>query len=147
MSYLLDTNICIYIIKQKPEQVIARLNQIPFNQLYVSAITIAELEYGVWKSSLPDRNRLALNEFLIPFSIVDFDGSATIEYGIVRSELEKNGMPIGRLDVMIAAHAKSLSYVLVTNNEREFGKVNGLQVDNWTKWIRPFGVSVAIHCV
>jgi tRNA(fMet)-specific endonuclease VapC len=133
MSYLLDTNICIYIIKRKPEQVIARLNQIPFNQLYVSAITIAELEYGVRKSSLPDRNRLALNEFLIPFSIVDFDRAATIEYGIVRSELEKNGMPIGPLDMMIAAHAKSLSYVLVTNNEREFGKVNGLQVDNWTK--------------
>lgn len=87
MSYLLDTNICIYIIKRKPQTVIEKLNQIPFNQLYISAITIAELGYGVRKSSFPDKNQLALNEFLNPFSLLNFDRSATIEYGVIRSEL------------------------------------------------------------
>lgn len=133
MSYLLDTNICIYIIKRKPQEVIERLNQIPFNQLYISAITIAELEYGVRKSSFPDKNQSALNEFLAPFSLLAFDRKATIEYGIIRSELEKNGTPIGPLDTLIAAHAKSLNLTLVTNNEREVSRVNGLHVENWVK--------------
>ncbi len=133
MSYLLDTNICIYIIKRKPQEVIERLNQIPFNQLYISAITIAELEYGVRKSSFPDKNQSALNEFLAPFSLLAFDRKATIEYGIIRSELEKNGTPIGPLDTLIAAHAKSLNLTLVTNNEREVSRVNGLRVENWVK--------------
>ena len=133
MGYLLDTNICIYIIKRKPQAAIERLRQIPFNELYISAITIAELEYGIRKSSFPDKNQSALNEFLTPFSLLDFDRSATIEYGIIRSELEKKGIPIGPLDMLIAAHAKSLNFTLVTNNEREFSKVNGLHVENWIK--------------
>lgn len=82
MNYLLDTNICIYIIKKKPLSVIERLKEIPFNHLSVSAITVAELQYGVIKSSLPEKNQLALNEFLTPFSILDFDYPATISYGI-----------------------------------------------------------------
>ncbi len=133
MSYLLDTNICIYIIKRKPQSVIERLRQIPFNQLFISAITVAELEYGVRKSSFPDKNQSALNEFLNPFSMVNFDRNATIEYGNIRSELEKNGIPIGPLDMLIAAHAKSMDLTLVTNNERELSRVNGLQIENWVK--------------
>ncbi len=133
MSFLLDTNTCIYLIKRKPESVIERLSQIPFNQLYISGITVAELEYGVRKSSLPERNQLALNEFLAPFTLLAFDRNATIEYGIIRNELEKDGTPIGPLDTLIAAHAKSLNLTLVTNNEREFSRVNGLSVVNWVK--------------
>ncbi|MBX2965046.1 MAG: type II toxin-antitoxin system VapC family toxin [Cyclobacteriaceae bacterium] len=133
MSYLLDTNICIYLIKRKPQAVIERLNQIPLNQLCISAITIAELEYGVRKSSFPDKNQSALNEFLAPFSLLAFDRRATTEYRIIHSELEKKGTPIGPLDTLIAAHAKNLNLTLVTNNEREFSKVNGLQIENWIK--------------
>lgn len=133
MSYLLDTNICIYLIKRKPQAVIERLNQIPLNQLYISGITIAELEYGVRKSSSPDRNQLALSEFLAPFTLLAFDRNATIEYGVIRNELEKVGTPIGSLDMLIAAHAKSMNLTLVTNNEREFSRVNGLRVENRVK--------------
>jgi len=106
MGYLLDTNICIYIIKKTPQSVIERLRQMPVSQLGISAITVAELEFGVRKSSSPDKNQLALNEFLNPFSILSFDYAATIEYGIIRSDLERKGISIGPLDTLMAAHAK-----------------------------------------
>jgi len=119
MSYLLDTNICIYLIKQN-QTVVDRVNQIPFNQLFISTVTLAELEFGVRKSSFPEKNWLALNEFLIPFTLLVFDENAAIEYGIIRNDLEKMGTPIGSLDMLIAAHAKSFNLTLVTNNEKEF---------------------------
>lgn len=131
MSYLLDTNICIYIIKKKPVSVIEKLRQIPFNQLFISAITAAELEYGVRKSSLPDKNQVALNEFLSPFTILSFDYPATLEYGIIRNDLEGKGISIGALDTLIASHAMSLNFTLVTNNEIEFARINSLLVENW----------------
>jgi tRNA(fMet)-specific endonuclease VapC len=133
MSYLLDTNICIYIIKKRPHVVLERLRKISFDRVAISTITVAELEFGVRKSLLPDKNQAALNEFLIPFSVLDFGHAATIQYGIIRNELEKNGMPIGPLDTLIAAHAKSLNLTLVTNNEKEFSRVKGLQLENWAK--------------
>jgi tRNA(fMet)-specific endonuclease VapC len=133
MHYLLDTNICIYIIKKKPISVFERVREIPFGQIGISVITIAELEYGVRKSSDPDKNLLALNQFLIPFEIFSFDFAATIEYGKIRSGLELKGTPIGPLDTLIAAHAKSLNLTLVTNNEKEFNRVEGLQIENWVK--------------
>jgi len=131
MGYILDTNICIYIIKKKPDSVLQRLSQIPLEQIGVSSITIAELVYGARKSSNPEKNISALNSFLIPFEIFNFDYNATTEYGKIRSSLEKKGTPIGPLDTLIAAHAKSLNYTLVTNNEHEFRRVEGLQVENW----------------
>lgn len=131
MPYLLDTNICIYIIKQKAKPVFDRFNLVKFGEIAISIITVSELEYGARKSSNPQKNFLALNKFLIPLSIIDFDYSAAIEYGIIRSDLEIKGTPIGPLDTLIAAHAKSLSYTLVTNNIREFNRVIGLQVENW----------------
>ncbi len=94
-------------------------------------ITIAELQYGARKSANPEKNFLALHEFLIPIVIFNFDYFAAIEYGKIRTDLEKTGTPIGPLDTLIAAHAKSLQYILVTNNEREFNRVEGLQVENW----------------
>ena len=99
----------------------------------ISTITLAELQYGVRKSAQPEKNQLALSQFLIPLEIVGFDLKAAVEYGEIRATLEKDGTPIGPLDTLIAAHAKSLNLILVTNNEKEFKRVAGLEVENWTK--------------
>jgi tRNA(fMet)-specific endonuclease VapC len=131
MPYLLDTNICIYIIKKKPASVLEKFDSIKPGEIAISAITVAELEYGAVKSSNPAKNLLALNKFLIPFDLFNFDNAASREYGIVRTALETKGTPIGPLDTLIAAHAKSLQYILVTNNVREFDRVEGLKVENW----------------
>lgn len=133
MSYLLDTNICIYLIKKKPAVVFERLNRISPRHVGISVITLAELDYGARKSSNAEKNISALNQFLIPFEIFEFDHPATLEYGKIRSELERKGTPIGPLDTLIAAHAKSLNRILVTNNESEFNRVEGLQIENWVK--------------
>ena len=131
MNYILDTNICIYIIKRKPLSVFEKLKQIPVGQVGISVITLAELEYGARKSANPEKNREALQQFILPFELFSFDFHCTIEYGKIRSELEKKGTPIGPLDMLIAAHAMRLKAVLVTNNEKEFNRVLGLQVENW----------------
>jgi len=133
MEYLLDTNICIYIIKRKPLKVLERFNNLTLGALGVSSITVAELQYGIMKSSNPEKNQEALDKFLIPLEILDFDFKATIEYGKIRAELEKKGMPIGPLDTLIASHALSLDLTLVTNNEKEFERISELKIENWTK--------------
>lgn len=129
--YLLDTNICIYIIKRKPLSVIERLRALALDEVAVSAITQAELEFGVQKSTSPEQNREALRGFLSPLKILPFDDRAACHYGEIRSQLEKSGQVIGAIDLLIAAHARSLSCRLVTNNEREFARVTGLLVENW----------------
>ena len=131
MDYILDTNICIYIIKRKPQSVFSRLNEIPSKRIFISALTVAELEYGVRKSSRPEKNQIALAEFLEPFTILNFGSKAATEYGNIRYDLEKRGLPIGSLDLLIAAHAKSLNLIIVTNNEREFSRIANLTVENW----------------
>lgn len=133
MRFILDTNICIYIIKKKPVQVFKRLLNLPLGKVGISTITMAELEYGVKKSQQPEKNQMALNQFLIPLDIFDFDSNAAFEYGIIRADLERKGTPIGSLDTLIAAHARSLEITLVTNNEREFERVIGLRIENWVK--------------
>ena len=133
MEYILDTNICIYIIKKKPANVFEKFSKLPLDSVCISTITLAELQYGVRKSVQPEKNQLALSQFLIPLEIVGFDSNAAIEYGGIRATLEKGGTPIGPLDTLIAAHAKSLKLILVTNNEKEFRRVAGLEVENWTK--------------
>ena len=133
MNYLLDTNICIYIIKKKPPMVLKQVESKQPGQIAISTITLAELEYGITRSRYPDRNRVALLEFLIPFTILDFDQAASVEYGHIRSSLETKGKPIGPMDLLLAAQASSHGLVLVTNNEREFKRVEGLQIENWTK--------------
>ena len=132
MKYILDTNICIYIIKQKPEKVFERFYELILGEVCLSTITLAELQYGVSKSLRTDKNQSALNHFLVPLEIVNFDVAATIEYGKIRSQLEKEGQPIGSLDTLIAAHARSLNLILVTNNVREFCRVENLKVENWS---------------
>jgi len=133
MEYLLDTNICIYIIKQKPAIVLEKFKKFPLGSIGISTITLAELQYGIQKSSYPDKNQTALNQFLIPLEIFDFDYNATIEYGLIRAGLEKNGTPIGPLDTLIGAHARSLGLTIVTNNEKEFKRISGLNIENWAK--------------
>jgi len=131
MKYLLDTNICIYIIRQKPDNVIKKFLSLSTGSIGLSVITLAELQYGISKSSQPDKNALALEKFLIPLQIIEFNAAASVEYGKIRSNLEKTGNVIGSMDMLIAAHAKSLNLTLVTNNEKEFRRVSGLEVENW----------------
>lgn len=128
---MLDTNICIYIIKKKPISVINRLQTFSVSEIAISSITLFELEYGVYKSTQPDKNKLALMEFLSPIEIMPFDDNAAKEYGEIRAVLEKTGTPIGPLDNLIAAHAKALNCILVTNNESEFKRIKNLKIENW----------------
>ena len=131
MRYLLDTDICIYIIKKQPVKVFNRLRKCSIGDVAVSSITVAELEYGAAKSSRPDQNHNALLAFLSPFEILPFDDQAAIHYGDIRSHLEKAGKIIGSMDMLIAAHARSIPLILVTNNSGEFGRVPDLRMENW----------------
>ncbi|MFH0924049.1 MAG: type II toxin-antitoxin system VapC family toxin [bacterium] len=133
MLYILDTNICIYIIKKKPKNVIDILEKKKISSIGISTITLSELEYGVEKSQASEKNRLALVEFCVPIEIYPYDDEAAKTYGEIRTYLERMGNPIGSLDMLIAAHAKSLGHILVTNNEREFKKVPGLKTENWAR--------------
>lgn len=131
MRYMLDTNICIALIKRKPPKALRRFDRLTAGDVGISAITLAELRYGVAKSQNQERNRQALEEFLLPLEIADFDESAAAAYGTVRADLENAGRPIGPLDTQIGAHAQSLGAVLVTNNTAEFRRIKGLKIENW----------------
>ena len=133
ITFMLDTNICIYIIKKKPEQVLGQLKNARISDIGVSSITLSELAYGAEKSSRPDQNRSALAEFFAPLEILSYDDMAAQEYGKIRAYLERHGTPIGSMDMLIAAHALSLNCTLVTNNEREFNRVASLKIENWAK--------------
>ncbi len=133
ISFMLDTNICIYIIKKKPDHVLERLKNSPVSKIGISTIVISELEYGAERSSRPDRNRIALIEFLAPFEILSYNDMAARRYGGVRAHLERQGTPIGSMDMLIAAHALALDCTLITNNEREFRRVPSLKIENWAK--------------
>ena len=133
MRFLLDTNMCIYLIKKMPPQVLERFKDYPVGEIGVSSITVAELQYGVEKSQRPAQNRRALRQFLIPLVIADFDEQAAHAYGKARTALEAQGTPIGALDTLIAAHALSLGVTLVTNNTREFSRVADLRLANWAE--------------
>lgn len=131
MKCLLDTNICIYIIKQKPPEVLQKFNTYQVGDIGISSITVAELEFGVQKSQRPEQNKQALIQFLLPLTIVSFDDVAASTYGKIRATLEKQGTPIGSLDTLIAAHALSLRVTLITNNVKEFSHVANLKFENW----------------
>ena len=130
---MLDTNICIYAIKHKPEQVFLKLQEHDPSEVCISSVTYAELVHGVEKSQSIEKNRVALALLLANIEIMDFDTSAAESYGKIRADLEKAGKPIGPLDMMIAGHAKSLEYTVVTNNTKEFMRVNGLKLENWAE--------------
>jgi len=131
VKYMLDTNICIYIIKRKPVHVIEHLQRIPISDVGLSSITLSELEYGVEKSQHKVQNKIALAQFVTPLQIAPYDDLAAKHYGEIRFYLEKKGQAIGALDLLIAAHALSLNSSLVTNNEKEFSRVPGLKIENW----------------
>ena len=131
MNYLLDTNVCIAVIRQRPVKAINKLTSQRPGDVGISTITVAELVHGVQKSNYPEQNMAALDQFLLPLEVADFDESAAVAYGQIRADLEKKGMPIGSMDLLIAAHALSLDVVLVTNNTREFGRVSNLKIEDW----------------
>jgi tRNA(fMet)-specific endonuclease VapC len=133
MKYMLDTNICIYLIKQQPREVIEQFQGIALGEITISTVTVAEMMYGVEKSQHKDQNKTALQAFLAPLEIVDFDFGAAQQYGVIRAYLEKAGKSIGAYDLMIAAHALSLGLILVTNHEQEFHRIPDLVVENWVK--------------
>ena len=133
MTYMLDTNICIYAIKNKPEQVLRRLEDNMQYGLCISAITLAELEHGVEKSLFPERNRAALMQFISILDVLPFDDLAAVKYGEICAHLQKIGKPIGTMDMLIAGHAKAEHMILVTNNVREFERVPDLEIENWAE--------------
>jgi tRNA(fMet)-specific endonuclease VapC len=133
MKYLIDTNICIYIMNRRPIEVINKFSQFAPGDIAVSSITVSELEFGVTNSLRKEENKIRLDEFLIPFEVLPYDQVAAKAYGIIRTQLEKAGRPLGPLDMLIAAHALSRNLVLVTNNQKEFKKVKDLKVENWVK--------------
>ena len=131
MTFMLDTDICIYIIKRKPVSILRRMESLQPGQLAMSAITFAELINGAKKSRHVEANLEKLNALGELLDIRPFDKQAAVFYGEVRSNLEKKGEVIGGNDLFIAAHALSLGWTLVTNNEAEFKRVKGLKVENW----------------
>jgi tRNA(fMet)-specific endonuclease VapC len=131
MKRMLDTNICIYLIKERPVSVLERFAAHAMADFGVSAITVAELEYGVAKSQRPAQNAEALEAFLSPLEIATFDRPATAVYGRLRATLERKGRPVGSMDLLIAAHALSLRVALVTHDAKDFGRVPGLTIEDW----------------
>lgn len=129
--YMLDTDMCSYIIKEHPESVRQRFQALAMEQLCVSVITYAELMYGVERSSSRRVNRPIIEDFVRYLDVLNWGTEAADEYGLIRAELEDAGTPIGAMDMMIAAHAKSIKAVLVTNNQKHFTKVKGLKIENW----------------
>ncbi len=131
MRYMLDTNICIELIRGRGAGVIDKIKALHVNDIGLSVITYAELEHGIWKSTRPEQNKIALSLFCAPLEIASFESDTAAAYGRLRADLERADKLIGPMDLLIAAHALALGCILVTNNEREFCRVEGLQVENW----------------
>jgi tRNA(fMet)-specific endonuclease VapC len=131
MAYLLDTNICIYLIKKRPMEVLERFREHPVHEVAISVITRFELQYGVEKSQSPQRTQKALDTFLRPLNVLDLDTRAATHAANIRARLEHKGTPIGPYDLLIAGQARSMGMVLVTNNTREFKRIPDLPVENW----------------
>ncbi|HDQ04005.1 MAG TPA: type II toxin-antitoxin system VapC family toxin [Deltaproteobacteria bacterium] len=129
--YLLDTNICIYIINKNPVQVVSHITSLKPHQIKLSSISVAELEYGVSKSKNREINRQAIISFASAFDIIDFDDNDAEVYGLIRAELEKKGQLIGPYDMQIAAQAISRDLILVTNNISEFSRITNIKLENW----------------
>ncbi len=132
MDYLLDTNICIYTAKRRPSTVVSRLEKLRPGDVGMSIVTYLELVYGAWKSTRKQQNVATVQELSRLIPVQPLDTAVADHYGRIRWELERAGSPIGAYDLLIAAHALSLGLTLVTNNLREFARIRGLRVENWT---------------
>lgn len=133
MIFMLDTDICSYIIRERPLKVLERFSAVEMNQLCISVVTYAELIYGVEHSSSKKTNRSIVDDFVRHLDIIPWDKDAAEHYGNIRASLQTKGNVIGAMDMMIAAHARSKKFTLVTNNEKHFSRVSSLKVENWTK--------------
>ncbi len=133
MKWMLDTNTCIALIRQAPEVTIRKLRGKSMGQVGVSSIVLSELSYGAARSARPAQNQAALQEFLMALEVAPYDYAAALQYGMVRAALEQKGRPVGPRDTLIAAHAMSLDVILVTHNRREFERVKGLRVEDWSR--------------
>lgn len=133
MTYMLDTNTCIYGMKNRPPQVEEAIRRGLDRGICISAITLAELEHGVQKSQSVAKNTEALLKFLTILEVLPFDDRAAVEYGKIQAFLQRNGTPMGTADALIAGHARAEGLILVTNNVREFARVPGLTVENWAE--------------
>ncbi len=132
IKYILDTDICIYIIKKNPKVVFDKFNKLKVGDIGISSITYCELQYGVSNSQRANENQKTLNGFLAPLEVLDFPGDAATLYGGIKVELNKNGIPIGPLDLIIGVHALYLGVTVVTNNVKEFPRIPNLKIENWT---------------
>jgi len=133
MSYMFDTDMCIYLIKNLPESVLTKVKDNHAKGISISAITLAELEFGISNSGNPEKNRNALTQMLSIIDVLPFDSVAAHEYGAIRAKLQKKGEPIGNLDMLIASHALSRNLTIVTNNVREFSRIEELKIENWAE--------------
>ena len=131
--YLLDTNICIFAIKKRPEIVLKKLKEKITDGIYISSLTVAELEFGVENSQRIENNRIALLKFLSIFNILNFDDSDAIDYGRLKTDLRKQGRVIGPIDMLLAAQALNKEFIFVTNNIKEFERVHGLKIEDWSR--------------
>lgn len=132
-KFMLDTDICSYIMREKPIQVLERFDSYEMEQFCISVVSYAEFIYGVKKSSNPEKHRRLVENFVLHVDIIPWDCSSAEHYGQIRKELESRGQIVGNMDLMIAAHALSQGMTIVTNNERHFGRITGLRIENWTK--------------
>jgi len=133
MRFLLDTNICIYLIKNNPPEIRKHFQGITPGDVYISSVTVAELQYGVEKSIAKEKNTLALEAFLLPLVITPFDLDSAIVYGKIRAILERQGTPIGGMDMLIAAQAIANNFTLVTHNLKEFQRIPNLKCETWVR--------------
>lgn len=131
--YLLDTNICIYIINKSPSSIVEIIKNLKPHQIKLSSISLAELQYGISKSINRKQNKKALLDFVSCFDIIEFDDIDAEVYGIIRADLEKRGQVIGPYDMLIAAQAISRELILVTNNTKEFLRIKNISIENWLK--------------
>lgn len=131
MRVLLDTNICIYMIKNKPLEVRKHFERFVPGDIAISSITVAELRYGVEKSATREKNALALEAFLLPLEIAPFDIESALAYGKIRAERERHGIPIGSMDMLIADQAIAQGFTLITHNLKKFDRVPGLKCETW----------------
>jgi len=132
MRYMLGTCICSYILKKRPQSVKTRFEELAPGTLCISALTLAELYYGAARHPRGETIRKEIDDFAARLSVVAWDETAADHYGAIRTALEKKGTPIGAMDMLIAAHARSIKAVLVTNDLRHFTKVPGLKVEDWS---------------